>query len=77
MTAIGSCNFVVSPAAATVSVCVPMAAFFGTSSRNSSETLESVAGIAAAIGWPPPINVAVQPLGTSDTDSAKRSGAMS
>ena len=35
----------VSPAAETVSVCVPTGAFFGTSSRNESETLEFVAGI--------------------------------
>ncbi len=77
VTAIGSCKFVEFPVAATVSVCVPMGAFFGTSSRNESETLESVAGIAAATGWPPPSSVAVQPVGTPETDSARRSGAMS
>ena len=58
-------------------VCVPVGAFFGTSSRSSSETLALVAGIAAATGWPPPIKVAVQPVGTPDTDSARRSGVMS
>ena len=57
-----------------MSVCVPMAAFFGTSSRNSSETLALVAGIAAATGWPPPISVAVQPVGTPETDRLSRSG---
>ena len=77
VTAIGNCNVVALPAAATVRVCVPMAASFGTSSRSDSATLELVAGIAAATGCPPPSNVAVQPVGTPDTDSAKRSGAMS
>ncbi len=48
--AIGSCAVVVPPVALTVSVSVPTAAFFGTSSRSSSETLELVVGIAAAIG---------------------------
>ena len=43
----------------------------------TSETLELVAGIAAATGWPPPISVAVQPAGTPETDSARRSGARS
>jgi hypothetical protein len=38
-------------------------------------TLSLVAGIAAAIGWPPPSSVAVQPLGTPLTDNVSRSGA--
>ena len=74
VTAIGSSALVEPPVAATVSVWVPFGAFFGTSSRNSSETLELVAGIAAATGWPPPINVAVQPAGTPDTDKRQPLG---
>jgi hypothetical protein len=58
-----------------VSVCVPILASFGTSRRRSRVTLSSVAGIAAAIGWPPPSKVAVQPCGTPATDSDSRSGA--
>ena len=77
VTAIGSCKFDVVPVAATVSVCVPIVAFFGTSSRNDRVTLELLAGIAAATGWPPPNSVAVQPVGTAETDNARRSGAMS
>ena len=50
MTAIGSAAFVEPPVAVTVSVWVPTAAFFGTSSRSSSDTLELVAGMAAATG---------------------------
>ena len=46
----GRSSFVESPAAVTVSVCVPIGASFGTSSRNCSATLESAAGIAAATG---------------------------
>ena len=52
----------------------PSAAFFGTSSRSSSDTLELVAGIAAATGCPPPIKVAVQPDGTPETDKLKPLG---
>ncbi len=77
VTAIGSSALVEAPAAATVSVCVPSAAVFGTSSRNSSETLALVPGIAAATGCPPPISVAVQPAGTPETDRSSRSGAKS
>ncbi len=50
VTAIGSCKFDDVPVAATVSVCVPIAASFGTSSRSDSATLELLAGIAAATG---------------------------
>ena len=63
VTATGSVTCDVPPSALTVSVCVPILASFGTSSRRSSDTLSSVAGMAAAIGWPPPSSVAVQPCG--------------
>ena len=74
VTATGSVTCDAPPSALTVSVWVPILASFGTSSRRSSDTLSSVAGMAAAIGWPPPSSVAVQPCGTPETDSASRSG---
>ena len=64
----------VDPRAITVKLVEPIGASLGTSRRNSSGTLELVAGSAAATGWPPPISVAVQPEGTPATESASRSG---
>ena len=76
LTAIGSVTCVpLGPSAFTVSVLVPILASLGTSSRRSSATLSSVAGMAAATGWPPPKSVAFQPCGTPETVSASRSGA--
>jgi hypothetical protein len=77
VTAIGNVAVVEPPAAVTVSVSVPAAAFFGTSSRNSSGTLAFVAGMAAPTGCPPTIRVAVQPAGTPETDRVRRSGGKS
>src|SRR5215468_5244726 len=73
-TSTGSATSVVGPFAVTVRLVVPTGASFGTSTRSSNETLELVAGRAAATGCPPPISVAVQPEGAPDTDSASRSG---
>ena len=74
VTAIGSDALAVPPLALTVRLVVPTGASFGTSRRSSSDTLALVAGSAAATGWPPPISVAVQPVGTPPTESASRSG---
>ena len=74
VTATGSVTVVAGPLAVTVRLVVPVGASFGTSRRSSSETLALVAGMAAAIGWPLPISVAVQPDGAPATDSSSRSG---
>ena len=74
VTATGSDTVTVVPFALTVKLVVPVGASFGTSRRSSSVTLALVAGMAAAIGWPLPIRVAVQPDGTPATDSSSRSG---
>src|SRR4029453_5355872 len=73
-TSTGRATSVVGPLAVTVRLVVPTGASFGTSTRSSNDTLELLAGRAAAIGCPPPISVAVQPEGAPDTDSASRSG---
>src|SRR5262245_37390697 len=73
-TSTGNVTSLVGPLALTVKLVVPTGASFGTSTRSSNETLELVAGSAAAIGCPPPISVAVQPEGAPETDSASRSG---
>src|SRR5262245_2115443 len=74
LTSTGSVTSVVGPLAVTVRLVEPTGASLGTSTRSSNETLELVAGSAAAIGCPPPISVAVHPEGAPDTDSANRSG---
>ena len=74
VTATGSETLVPAPCALTVKLVVPTGASLGTSRRSSSATLALVAGSAAATGWPPPISVAVQPVGTPVTDSVSRSG---
>src|SRR5215470_8676069 len=73
-TSTGSVTSLVGPLAVTIRSVVPTGASFGTSTRSSNDTLELVAGSAAAIGCPPPISVADQPAGAPDTDSASRSG---
>ncbi len=77
VTSIGSCSAVAPPFTSTIRCWVPVGAPLGTSSRNSSETLELAAGMTAPIGWPPPMNVAVHPSGTPVTSSVKRCGATS
>ncbi len=74
VTASGSDADAPDPWALTVRFVVPIRASLGTSRRNSKETFALVAGITAAIGWPPPSSVAVHPCGTPETDSDSRSG---
>ncbi len=73
VTATGRETLEVASSAVTVSVCVPILASFGTSRRRSKDTLSSVAAMIAATGWPPPSSVAVQPCGTPETESLRRS----
>ena len=75
VTATGSVTWLPCPSAFTVSVCVSHRGIGRHVEAKLQATLASVAGIAAATGWPPPSSVAVQPLGTPVTDSWYRSGA--